>query len=94
MPLYISGPMSGIPESNYPAFNAAAQELRERGYDVVNPAEIVADSGTAWEDFMRADIAALLNCDTVYVLKGYENSRGAKLELTIAQALGMAVIYQ
>ena len=38
--LYLSGPMSGLPENNYPAFHAAASALRAAGYRVVNPAEL------------------------------------------------------
>lgn len=95
MPLYISGPMSGMPELNYPAFNAAAEQLRERQYEVINPAEIPSTKPEmTWGDWMRADLVALLNCDTIYMLKGWEDSDGAKLEKHIADALGMAVMYQ
>jgi len=37
---YISGPMTGLPEHNFPAFNAAAAYYRERGFEVINPAEM------------------------------------------------------
>ena len=40
MILYVAGPMSGIPQFNYPAFMSAADALREKGYDVRNPAEM------------------------------------------------------
>lgn len=37
--VYVAGPMRGIPEFNFPAFNAAAAALRQIGCEVFNPAE-------------------------------------------------------
>lgn len=91
--IYIAGPMTGHPELNFPAFHAAAADYRARGAFVINPAEINADPTAEWADCMRADIAALVTCDTIVLLDGYEKSKGATLELTIAQALGMTVVW-
>lgn len=89
---YIAGPMSNLPFLNFPAFHAAAAELRAAGFEVVNPAEINTDPGALWSDCMRADIAQLVTCEALVVLPGHENSRGANLEKHIATQLGMPVI--
>lgn len=37
---YLSGPMSGIPQFNFPMFDRIARSLRAQGYRVVSPAEM------------------------------------------------------
>lgn len=83
--------MTGLPDLNFPAFHAAAALLREQGHEVINPAEINADPTMGWAACMRSDIAALVTCDAVVLLPGWQASRGATLERHIALALGMDV---
>lgn len=88
--LYLAGPMTGLPDSNYPAFNKAAAALRQAGYEVVNPAETTVtpeDSTPTWEQWMRIGICKLMLCDAVATLYGCENSKGATLELEVARKL-------
>jgi len=89
-PIYLSGPMTGIAEFNYPAFNAAAQVLRGLGYEVFNPAE--QDQKPSWEDYMRHDIKAMMGCRTLVVLDGAHESRGAMIEMQLAQTLGIRIV--
>jgi len=90
--IYIAGPMTGIPEHNYPAFATAAAHLRALGHDAVSPAEINDGlEAEGWAACMRRDLAQLATCDAIWMLPGHERSRGATLELTIARALGMLV---
>ena len=85
--LYISGPMTGLPAMNYPAFHAEAARLRELGYIVENPAENTEQD--SWLAYMRVSVRQMLTCDQVALLPGWKRSRGALIEHWIAIALGM-----
>lgn len=89
--IYLAGPMTGLPDSNYPAFHREAAWLRSMGLEVVNPAETKLDPGSAWAAFMGPGIAQLVTCDGIHLLAGWERSRGAALELHIAASLGLTV---
>ena len=91
MRLYVSGPMTGIENHNFPAFNAAAAKVRELGHEAINPVDINPDPTTPWLLCLRADIKALCDCDGLVLLPGWERSTGAQLELHIAHRLGMSV---
>ena len=95
MILYVAGPMTGLPEFNYPAFNAAATELRAKGHDVLNPADIENDNDAgqpqAWDWYMRRAIAMVARADGLAMLPGWENSKGARLEHSIGRALKLDI---
>lgn len=46
----------------------------------------------SWSEHMRVDLAALLTCDVIVLLEGWQQSRGAQLEKTVAEAIGLMVI--
>lgn len=86
--------MTGVEDFNRAAFAAEAARLRAMGFEVVNPAEIVPEGGgTDWERYMRADLRAMLTCDTVALLPGWERSRGAHLEVHVAHRVGIDVVF-
>lgn len=87
--IYVAGPMTGYEALNFPAFHAAAAQLRALGHEVVNPAEINSDPGADWLTCMRADIKQLVDCDAIAMLPGWERSKGATLERLIAVGLGL-----
>lgn len=89
--VYISGPMTGLPDLNFPAFNAEAKRLRKLGYDVVNPAELCSSSAT-WEECMKLDLTALLTCDILALLEGWQESRGAHLEMNVAHRVKIKIV--
>lgn len=90
--LYLAGPMTGFEDFNFPAFNKMAAELRAQGYVVENPAEHGVVEGADWADYMAYDLTRLGLCGQVAVLPGWENSKGARLEVHIARELGMPVV--
>lgn len=90
--IYISGPMTGIRDFNFPAFNAEAKRLRGLGFDVVNPAELNLEPGKTYHQCLRTDIRELTTCDAIALLPGWAYSNGAKLERHVANALGLEVL--
>ncbi len=83
--------MTGIPEFNYPAFIAEATRLRALGYSVVSPAEVTVDTSVPWELCLRADIKAMMDCEAIALMPGWQSSKGAHLEVHIAHRVGLPI---
>ena len=91
--VYIAGPMTGLPEYNYPAFHRAAAKLRAAGWHVESPAEPGQVDGWTWADYMRRGLQQMLTCDTIALLPHWHGSRGARIEVRLAtDVLGMTTI--
>jgi len=97
MRIYIAGPMTGKPGYNYPAFFEAEQQLRALGVDPVNPATLHGDApigSLSHSAYMRTDLRALLDCDAIYMLRGWHASKGARCEYQVAHCIGLRVLTQ
>lgn len=84
MKIYISIPMSGHDtEAQMAKAAKIANGIEALGHTPINPFIIGAmlPQSTTYADFMGHDIAALLKCDGIYMCKGWESSRGCRLEL-------------
>lgn len=96
MRVYVAGRMTGLPEFNYPAFNAAAAAWRSAGWEVVNPAEAFeGDSSRAYAEYVAHDVEVLKTCDAVAVLPGWDDpeARGSVWEREIARSLLHIPVY-
>jgi hypothetical protein len=99
--VYVSGPITGHTNGNRPAFDRAAFMLRAAGYLVKNPHDLFHEPPPEdpqqmrayWQRAMRADVRALVDCDRIAMLPGWEKSEGALLEHLIAAKLGIGAIY-
>jgi hypothetical protein len=84
--------MTGFEDFNFPAFHKMAADLRARGYVVENPAEHGVVEGADWADHMAYDLTRLGLCGMIALLPDWEKSQGARLEVLIAEQLGMTVV--
>jgi nucleoside 2-deoxyribosyltransferase len=105
--VYISGPMSGIPELNHSEFEKAEIKMKSFGFEVFNPHKFEEqkteeflnkvknlNENDNWIQFMKVDIVKMIQeCEFVLALNNWERSRGATLELFIAKSLGMPIIH-
>ena len=90
--IYISGRISGTTDF-FARFKAAEEKLVKMGYAPLNPV-LNEPMGETWEYYMRSDIKKLMECNAIYMLKGWWKSRGARLEWLIARSLKFKVIYE
>lgn len=105
MKIYLSGPMTGIPDYNFPAFDTAADHLRAMGHEVFNPAENdrengfdftgtqgheAAEHGFDLRKALKQDLAWICDhAEAIALLDGWSASKGAMAEVTLAAALGL-----
>lgn len=100
--VYLSGPMSGLPDYNRRAFNGAASMLRTNGATTFNPADYFESlSELSHKRCMFVTLSELITetfdgdsllYDLVVMLPGWESSEGAQVEHAVAEAIGIEVV--
>lgn len=108
MKIYVAGPITGYPDNNRTAFLNATVRLDGLGHRAINPHELIPDAHDgpcptgphqdvddhALPCYLRADLKALLDCDAIYLLRGWEASTGANAEFQTARSAGLQVFYE
>jgi len=92
--IYLSGPMSGIPDFNVPEFTKYAKKYRDLGFTVISPAEL--DNGETnhpYEFYLKRDIQKILdsNVTRMYMMPGWHKSKGANFEKHMAEILKIEI---
>lgn len=91
--IFISGPISGIKDFNFPNFNFWNENLESIGYEVISPAKMAIEFGIPERIQSNADllnelenmeIEELCKCNSIFLLNGWTNSNGSKRELVKA----------
>lgn len=93
--VYISGKITGLSfDEAFKNFEDAEQEVKDMGGIPVNPMKLEHKENADWYDFMEKDLAALLRCDGIYMLKNWGDSKGARCEYFLAKSLDLKVVFQ
>ena len=92
--IYLSGPMKGYPNHNYPLFNAAAKQLRAAGYIVYNPAEFehACEAFPIRRAFAEYAKFICEEADAIVLLPAWSASLGVSAELALAKNCGLKVV--
>lgn len=93
MKIYLAGPITGT-DDYMSRFNAVETRLRYAGHKVINPAKkcLILGSDQPHDVYMKHVLPFLLECDGIYLMDGWENSEGCKLEKSVADACGIPVV--
>lgn len=90
--VFISGPMSGYPEENRPAFFAEAGRQHSLGRAVLNPATLPL--GLTQAEYMSLTMPMVIIADEVVLLPGWWHSPGSMAEKALAEKLGKRIVDQ
>ena len=95
MKIYLSGKISGT-DLDYVRrlFDKVATTLRALGHEVTNPLCNGLSESDPWEDHIAKDIINLIDCEGIYMLQGWEDSQGARIEHAVAKEIGLKVMYE
>lgn len=91
-PVYIAGPMTGLPEHNKPAFFRMEHLLTRHGYHTLSPAHYNGEHTYEW--YLEEDIKKVLQARAVVLLLGWKHSLGASVEYSVAQITGRGIFYE
>ena len=95
MKIYISGKISGTDLTETRArFAAVAKAMKRLGVEPVNPLENGLSEHDTWETHIAKDIAYMLQCKAIYMLQGWQDSKGARIEHYIATQIGIPITYE
>lgn len=92
MKVYLSGPMTGV-ENYKEIFNQYEKRLTELGFTVFNPAWFDYKEGWSYDEILDLDLAALQKCEAIFMLPGWEKSKGACIEYGYALSKGINIMH-
>lgn len=95
--IYISGKITGLETAKaISIFNKAENTIKTNfpQAQIVNPFTIPHNHNLSWESYMKEDIKHMMDCDSIYMLKNYKESKGALIEYDLAIKLGFNILFE
>lgn len=93
--IYIAGKIGFLPEHEYIAnFKQGKIEAAAAGYTPLSPVDLPHDHDRTWKSYMKEDLRALKECDAIYMLSNWKDSRGARIEHWFAKRYGKILLFQ
>lgn len=92
MIVFISGRMDGLPDYGRKSFEEAEARLKRMGHHVLNPARLPI--GMPKEKYMPICFSMIDQADAVYMLKGFNDSWGSKIEQEYAAYQRKKIVYE
>ena len=94
--IYISGKITGTTDYMQRFSEAKLRLMNYFDCDIINPAKVnsMLPTNTTYEEYMKMSLCMLSMCDTIYMLKGWKDSKGARLEHEYAKAHNYNIIYE
>lgn len=93
--IYIAGKVTGLQIDEVLKKSVDAErELRKSGAITMNHAYNVFNAGFEHGDYMHISFAMIDVCDAVYLLKDWQKSKGARMELQYAADHQKEIIYE
>lgn len=99
--IYLSGKITGKTyEEALSDFSQAENKVNSanlvspNSVQAINPMTIEHNHDQSWNSFMKVDLKALLDCDAIYMLKGWHESKGANIEYNLAKSLDLEIFFE
>lgn len=92
MIVYLAGRMYGLPDHGRRKFEEVEERLRHMGHIVLNPANL--PQGMPDEKYMPICLAMVDAADAIYLLNGFNDSPGARLESEYAGYQNKKIVWE
>jgi|688.fasta_scaffold167701_4 hypothetical protein len=93
--IYLSGKITGLTyEQAFDKFAKAEKTASTLAKEVINPMTLNHNHDKSWESYMLEDIKYLFNCDSIFMINNWDESKGARIEYFIAREMKIEIFFE